>query len=111
MYEGQKLRVSVSSCTVCITPSSFLFIVLTYNSVILSMSTSLSYFLEVMVRFVVAPTSMATITPEFAVTAALLFRMIFEMVEAGQSVRKTGTAMVIWSALISVVSRWMLLPP
>jgi len=69
------------------------------------MSTFLSYFLEVVVRFAVAPTSMATITPEFAVTAALL------MVEAGQSVRKTGTAMVIWSALISVVSRWMLLLP
>ena len=75
------------------------------------MSTSLSYFLEVMVSFVVAPTSMATITPEFAVTAALLFRMIFEMVEVEARVRRTRTAMVIWSALISVVIRWMLLPP
>lgn len=60
------------------------------------MSTFLSYyFLEVVVRFAVAPTSMATITPEFAVTAALLFRMILEMVIVEAGVLRTGTAMVI----------------
>ena len=70
-------------------------------------------FLKVMVSVAVAPTLMAVIIKEFAgvLTRVAPLRMMFEMVEVEARVRRTRTAMVIWSALISVVIRWMLLPP
>lgn len=95
---------------IVVSPLSCLFIKPTYN--FLYLSTSLLFLSLEIISFAVAV--MAVIIKDFASiairVAPLLFRMIFGMVEAGQSVRRTRTVMVIWSALTSVVIRWMLLP-
>jgi len=63
-----------------------------------------------MISFAVAV--MAVIFKDFAsiVVGVAPLRMMFEMVEGEAIARRTRTVMVIWSALTSVVIRWMLLP-